>query len=66
MALVALQGKGEARSTTGVTSPRRLGVSLSGVCLACFLPSGFILLREPLMGIWFLEPPEAALRGRSG
>lgn len=65
MALVALWGEGEARSTTGVTSPRRLGVSLSGVCLACSLPSGFILLQEPLVGVWFLEPPEAALRGRS-
>ena len=65
MALVALRGKGEARSTTGVTSPRRLGVSLSGVCLACSLPPGFILLQDPLMGVWFLEPPEAALSGRS-
>lgn len=66
MALVGLWGKGEARSTTGVTFPRRLGPSLSGVCLACCLPSRFILLQEPLMGVWFLEPLKAALRGRSG
>lgn len=49
-------------------SPWRLGISLSGACLArCLPPWRFlILLQELLMNVWFLQPQEAALRSRSG
>lgn len=59
-------GKGRPETRRGLLLPEDWGSAFSGVCLACRLPSCFILLQEPLMGIWFLEPLEAALRGRSG
>lgn len=45
MALVELRRKGEARNTTGVTSPRRLGLSLFRSVPG--LPSAFLLHPAP-------------------